>query len=70
MNRRRLTRRFPWLIPLRTWQRKKRFYLAMALDGNRYCRTRSPQRLPRLTVPGRRLDAALPQRRSNGRGKR
>ncbi len=48
MNRRRLTQRFPWLVPLRTWQRKKCFYLAMALDGSQYCRVRSPQRLPHL----------------------
>ncbi len=45
MSRKRLTERFPWLIPLRTWQRKKCFYLAMRLDGRKYCDTQKNKRL-------------------------
>ncbi len=36
MKRKRITQIFPWLIPLRTWQRKFFFYLGMKLDRNRY----------------------------------
>lgn len=36
MKRKRITQIFPWLIPLRTWQRKIFFYLGMKLDRNRY----------------------------------
>ena len=34
--RKRLTERFPFLLPLRQWQRKRCFYLHMRLDGRRY----------------------------------
>lgn len=34
--RKRITEIFPFLIPLRTWQRKKFFYLSMKLDANIY----------------------------------
>lgn len=36
MPRKRLTQLFPFLIPLRRWQRTKCFYLKMRLDHNRY----------------------------------
>ncbi len=36
MNRKRLTQMFPFLLPLRVWQRKLFFYAAMRLDGQRY----------------------------------
>lgn len=48
MARKRLTERFPWLLPLRRRQRKACFYLKMALDGNRYARAQSGERLPCL----------------------
>lgn len=34
--RKRLTQRFPFLLPLRRWQRRVCFYLKMRLDKNRY----------------------------------
>lgn len=46
MKRRRITQIFPWLIPLRTWQRKLFFYLGMRLDRNRYSASLSEQLLP------------------------
>lgn len=36
MSRKRLTQIFPFLLPLRLWQRKKCFYLKMRTDKNRY----------------------------------
>lgn len=36
MSRKRLTQIFPFLLPLRRWQRKKLFYIRMRFDGNRY----------------------------------
>jgi len=39
MSRKRLTQIFPFLFPLRKWQRKKLFYLKMRLDGNQYAKT-------------------------------
>lgn len=48
MMRKRLTERFPWLIPLRTWQRKKCFYLGMRLDGRKYCETQKRKHLEHL----------------------
>lgn len=48
MSRKRLTQRFPWLLPLRRVQRRACFYLSMALDQNRYARRRSSRRLPFL----------------------
>ena len=46
MSRKRLTQVFPFLLPLRQWQRKKLFYLKMRFDGNRYAKNRSKNRLP------------------------
>lgn len=45
-NRKRLTQVFPFLRPLRTWQRKRLFYLKMLFDGNRYATEKSQTRLP------------------------
>ena len=39
MSRKRLTQVFPFLLPLRLWQRKKCYYLKMHLDKNRYAAT-------------------------------
>lgn len=36
MAKRRLTQRFPFLLPLRRWQRKQCFYLAMRFDRRHY----------------------------------
>lgn len=36
MARKRVTQIFPFLLPLRRWQRKKFFYLKMKCDSNRY----------------------------------
>lgn len=36
MKRKRLTQVFPFLLPIRKWQRKKLFYLEMLIDGNKY----------------------------------
>ncbi len=36
MSRKLLTQLFPFLLPLRLWQRKKCYYLKMRLDKNRY----------------------------------
>ena len=40
MARKRLTQVFPFLIPLRVWQRKRCFYLKMRMDGRKYARER------------------------------
>ena len=48
MKRKRLTQRFPWLIPIRVKQRKFCYYLAMRWDGRRYCGTQAADRLPVL----------------------
>lgn len=45
-NRKRLTQIFPFLLPLRQWQRKKLFYLEMFLDGNHYTKERQKNLLP------------------------
>lgn len=42
MPRKRLTERFPFLIPLRTWQRRLFFYAAMRFDKNVYCKKTAP----------------------------
>lgn len=42
MPRKRLTERFPFLIPLRTWQRRLFFYAAMRFDKNTYCKKTAP----------------------------
>lgn len=46
MKRKRITELFPWLIPLRTWQRKLFFYLGMKLDHNHYTNAISEALLP------------------------
>ena len=46
MMRKRITQLFPWLIPLRTWQRKICFYLGMKLDSNRYTTAMPEELLP------------------------
>lgn len=46
MTRKRVTQVFPWLLPLREWQRKKCFYLGMKLDGNTYAKEIDPDLLP------------------------
>lgn len=47
MARKRLTERFPFLIPIRTWQRRLFFYTAMRFDKNTYCKKFAPP-LPHL----------------------
>lgn len=46
MSRRRLTQVFPFLLPIRQWQRKKLFYLKMRFDANRYAKGRAETPLP------------------------
>ncbi len=46
MANRRLTQRFPFLLPLRRWQRKQCFYLAMRFDRNRYAQECAGTLLP------------------------
>lgn len=46
MSRKRLTQMFPFLLPLRKWQRKKYFYFKMKFDGNRYAKKTSEKLLP------------------------
>ena len=38
MKRKRLTQVFPFLLPIRKWQREKLFYLEMLIDGNKYAK--------------------------------
>lgn len=45
MRRKRLTERFPFLLPLRKLQRKIFFYLKMKLDSNDYAREKSDEPL-------------------------
>lgn len=40
MPRKRLTQIFPFLLPIRKWQRKVCFYIRMRLDGNKYARVK------------------------------
>lgn len=44
--RKRLTQLFPFLLPLRKWQRKKFFYLKMKFDGNKYAEKTTEKLLP------------------------
>ncbi|MCH5255351.1 MAG: VanW family protein, partial [Lachnospiraceae bacterium] len=46
MPRKSLTQRFPFLLPLRKWQRKKCFYLKMHFDKNKYAKERAAELLP------------------------
>lgn len=48
MERKRLTQRFPWLIPLRKKQRVFCFYLGMRMDREHYSKTQKKERLPYL----------------------
>ena len=48
MSRKRLTQAFPFLLPLRKWQRKKLFYLKMQLDRNTYAERTSENLLPNM----------------------
>lgn len=47
MKRKRLTQVFPFLLPIRKWQRKKLFYLEMLIDGNKYAKNKSEALLPK-----------------------
>ncbi len=46
MARKRLTQLFPFLLPLRQWQRKQCCYLQMRRDGNKYADTLTETLLP------------------------
>ncbi len=46
MPRKRITQIFPWLLPLRIWQRRFCFYTKMRFDGNRYAVGKSETTLP------------------------
>lgn len=48
MKRKYLTEQFPFLLPLRKWQKKKCFYLKMKWDGERYALQKRMVRLPCL----------------------
>ena len=45
MRTKRLTERFPYLLPIRKFQRKVFFYTGMKLDSNRYATKKAPNRL-------------------------
>lgn len=51
MKRKRLTQVFPFLLPIRKWQRKKLFYLEMLIDGNKYAKNKSEALLPNEPPP-------------------
>ena len=46
MARKRLTQKFPFLLPLRKWQRKMCFYFQMWLDKNKYAKKKEEESLP------------------------
>ena len=46
MTRRRLTQIFPFLTPIRQWQKKQEFYLKMKYDGRHYSTEKQEQILP------------------------
>ncbi|MFJ3389422.1 glycopeptide resistance accessory protein VanW [Lysinibacillus sp. NPDC086135] len=46
MSRKRVTQMFPFLLPLRKWQRKQFFYIKMYLDGNEYAKETAVINLP------------------------
>lgn len=48
MARKRLTQLFPFLLPLRRWQRRRFFYAKMFFDRNRYAKRRLTETLPHL----------------------
>lgn len=45
MGRKRITEIFPWLLPIRQWQRKHWFYIGMKRDGNCYANEKQDSRL-------------------------
>lgn len=53
MERKRITQRFPWLIPLRKKQRVFCFYLGMRMDKETYSKTQSGKLLPCLLFESR-----------------
>lgn len=55
MTRKRVTQVFPWLLPLREWQRKKCFYLAMRFDGNTYAKEILDDVLPNIVYETKEL---------------
>ena len=46
MTRKRVTQIFPFLTPLRQWQKRQEFYLKMKYDGRNYACTKQEQVLP------------------------
>lgn len=46
MARKRITEIFPFLIPIRVWERKRFYYLKMFLDKNKYAKQRRQELLP------------------------
>lgn len=46
MGRKRITQRFPWLLPLRKFQKKKCFYFSMSVDCNQYATEQIQKQLP------------------------
>ena len=46
MAKQRITQRFPFLLPIRQWERKKMFYLQMKLDQNIYSSSKESLILP------------------------
>lgn len=46
MTRKRVTQIFPFLTPLRQWQKRQEFYLKMKYDGRNYACTKQEQILP------------------------
>ena len=48
MSRKRLTQVFPFLLPLRKWQRKKFFYYKMQRDGCKYAKRIADRSLPSM----------------------
>lgn len=53
MERKRITQRFPWLIPLRTKQRVFCFYLGMRMDGAKYSEAQCKKLLPYVLFESR-----------------
>ncbi len=49
MSRKRLTQIFPFLLPLRKWQKKQLFYFKMHMDRNTYAKATCQQLLPYTT---------------------
>ncbi len=46
VSRKRVTQMFPFLLPLRKWQRRQFFYIKMYLDGNEYAKENAVINLP------------------------